>query len=319
MTNVAEERGISPIVIPDLARDLSFKNDVKALITLYSIMRKEKPDIVHTHTAKAGALGRLAAIFAGVPIRIHTFHGHIFDGYFSPLRARFFLWIERILAIFTDKVITVSETVENEIISKLKVASSEKSVVIPLGLELEKYAQCERMKGRFRSQFGITGDTLLVGIVGRLVPIKNHIMFLDAARGIIDKMPDKKVRFVIVGDGELMDDLKRQANRQGLESRVIFAGWIGDLSSICADLDLVALTSLNEGTPVSLIEAMASGKAVIATDVGGVRDLIKDGFNGVLAKSRDIAGFTSGAIALLADEGKRRALGENARASVMAQ
>lgn len=316
MTYLAGEMGVAPIVIPELSREIAPLSDLKAFMELFRIMRREKPDIVHTHTAKAGTLGRLAALCAGVPIRIHTFHGHIFDGYFSPAKERAFLLAERFLARFTDRIITVSELVRDEIVNKLKVVKAAKCVAIPLGFELKRFLACESLSGAFRKELGVGADTLLVGIVGRLVPIKNHAMFLDVAGKVLARGRGLKVKFVIVGDGECGDSLKAQAKLMGLDGHTVFTGWRRDLAAVYADLDIVALTSLNEGTPVSVIEAMASGRSVVATDVGGVADLITDGENGYLAKSNDPEGFSNIVIGLLADRDMRIRLGARGRERV---
>lgn len=317
MTGFARSMGVEPLVVPELGREISLRNDFKAFLKILSIIRRERPDIVHTHTAKAGVLGRLAAVLAGVPVRVHTFHGHVFDGYFSPMKARLFVGIEKFLALFTDKVITVSDRVKNDIIDRLKVAGAEKSSVIPLGLELKTFADCEKSAGRFRKSLGISADTMLVGMVGRLVPIKNHRMFLQIASAIVNHEPRINVKFLIIGDGETRADIERRAGALGLEKCLIFTGWIEDLSGAYADLDVVALTSLNEGTPVSIIEAMASSKAVIATAVGGVTDLITDGYNGIVVDKDDINGFTRGLSGLLKDGALRERLGRRAREFVM--
>jgi len=313
MQYLAAANGVKPIMIPELGRELSLVNDFKTFLRLFEIIRKEKPDIVHTHMAKAGSLGRIAALFCGTPIKIHTFHGHIFDGYFSPVKAKVFLWIERFLALFTDRVIAVSESVKEEIVDKLKVAENKKCVVVPLGLDLKNFLECEKEKGSFRRELGLQDDVLLIGIVGRLVPIKNHEMFLNVAKQILGKNLSAKVMFVIVGDGERREDLKDYAKKLGLEGSLIFTGWRQSLSSVYSDLDIVALTSLNEGTPVSIIEAMASGKPVIATDVGGVKDLIVDGENGFLAKSNDVKDFTDRLTKLIADKEQRSRFGKRGR------
>jgi glycosyltransferase involved in cell wall biosynthesis len=316
MHELAKSNNIKPVMVPTLQRDISICRDIKAFFKLYSIIRKERPDIVHTHTAKAGTLGRLAAVLAGVPVRVHTFHGHVFDGYFNPSRAKVFLLIERFLALFTDRVVTVSSSVRNEIVNKLKIADESKSIVIPLGLDLDKYLRCTAGFGSLRKRFGLGSDAILVGIVGRLVPVKNHKMFLDAALKVIETMPNRDIKFFIVGDGELNEGLKQYASALGLGGKVIFTGWVDDLAGVYSDLDIVALTSLNEGTPVSLIEAMASGKAVIATDVGGVRDIINDGACGVLARSTDVDDFCSKLKGLIRDKEARIRLGANARKTV---
>ncbi len=316
MSYLAAEKGLTPIIVPQLGRDISLYGDFLAFLKIYSILRREKPDIVHTHTAKAGALGRLAALCAGVPIRIHTFHGHVFDGYFSPIKAKAFLWIEKFLAFFTDRLITVSEKVRDEIVDKLKVAAGSKCVVVPLGFELQKFLECEKRKGSFRKDIGVDEKTLLVGIVGRLVPIKNHVMFIDIAKEVLDKKIIPKIKFVIIGDGELRSFLESRSKELGIEKDIIFTGWERDLSSVYADLDVVALTSFNEGTPVSIIEAMASGKPVIATSVGGVADIVEDGKNGFLVKSNDRHEFSEKLIRLLQNEGEKVSFGKVGRERV---
>lgn len=319
MVYFAKSRNVEPVLIPELGREVSFGRDIIAFFKIYNILRRERPEIVHTHTAKAGALGRLAALFAGVPIKVHTFHGHIFDGYFSPLKASIFLWIERLLAVFTDRLIIVSERVRDEMVEKLKVAKSEKCVVIPLGLDLENFFNCGKLKGSFRKQIGVDDDVLLAGIVGRLVPIKNHKMFLDAALKTRAGLRDKKIRFVIVGDGELNDELRRYAGDIGMLEDVIFTGWIEDLAPVYADLDIVALTSLNEGTPVSLIEAMAAGKSIVATDVGGVREILGDQYHALLAARGDVNGFADRMIRLLSNSEERDRFGAYCKANVTAR
>ncbi|MBU1808066.1 MAG: glycosyltransferase family 4 protein [Candidatus Omnitrophica bacterium] len=317
MADFARSKGIDPIVIPGLTREISIKNDFRAFRDIYRLIRKERPDIVHTHMAKAGTLGRFAAIIAGVPVKVHTFHGHVFDGYFNPVKANIFVLIEKLLALFTDKVIMVSERVRADIVNRLKVVSESKSVVIPLGLELDRFAACESEKGSFRKRLGVSPDTLLVGIVGRLVPIKNHRMFLEAAAEMKNSPLWPRVKFVVVGDGEMRGNIEDYAEKLGIKDRLILTGWIEDLAPVYADLDVVALTSLNEGTPVSLIEAMASGRAVISTDVGGVRDLIEDGMNGLLVKSGDAASLSDRLTSLLMDDKLRTELGAKGRGFVI--
>jgi glycosyltransferase involved in cell wall biosynthesis len=211
----------------------------------------------------------------------------------------------------------VSERVKDDIVGRLRVVSGSKSAVIPLGLELDRFACCESERGSFRKRFGIPSDTMLVGIVGRLVPIKNHAMFLSVVKSVKEMARGFRVKYVIVGDGELRHGLERLSEASGIKDDVIFTGWISDLSGVYADLDVVAMTSLNEGTPVSIIEAMASARAVISTDVGGVRDVIEDGANGVLVRTGDVEAFSLKVISLLNDGGLRAALGARGRESVI--
>lgn len=271
MSYYAREKSINPIFVPQLRRKLSVPADISALIKIYKIIRTEQPDIIHTHTAKAGTLGRAAGIlynFLRLPGRkqarlVHTFHGHVFEGYFDRFQTRIFILIERFLAVFTARIVTVSESIKEELIA-LGICKPEKIEVIPLGFELDKFLEIPPPNE----------GALNIGIVGRLVPIKNHRLFLEAAAKVIADNPGTRLSFKVVGDGELRFSLQEYAGRLGISGQVEFLGWQKDLAALYSSLDLVALTSLNEGTPVSLIEAMASSRTVVATDVGGVRDLL---------------------------------------------
>ncbi len=283
MTGEAREQGVAPLIIPELGREISWRHDLAALWKLTRILRRIKPHIVHTHTAKAGFLGRLAAWLAGVPVRVHTFHGHIFHGYFGPRKTKLFLALERWLAWITDRLIVVSESQSNELALKYKIADRSKFEVIPLGFNLKPFEECHR-RGVLRAQLGIPSDAFVVGFVGRLVPVKNPALILDAmelvtAHAQRGSEPESRssteiVHLLIIGGGELEGSLKASVKEKGLERNVSFLGWRRGMAQIYAELDLVALTSANEGTPVALIEAMASGKPYVATDVGGVRDLM---------------------------------------------
>jgi len=312
MAYLAKEKRINPEYLPELTRKIGF-HDVKAFFKLFKLIKKEKPDIVHTHTAKAGALGRVAAFLAGVPVRIHTFHGHVFDGYFSPLKAKFFIMIEKFLGLFTTKTIVVSDRVWKEVVEDFKIVPPKKCVVIKLGFELDKFLESNKHKGYLRKKINVDNDTMLVGIVGRLVPIKNHEMFFNVASELLKDSTIPKIKFVVIGDGERAGYLKDYVAKKGLENAVIFCSWINDIEKAYADLDIVALTSLNEGTPVSLIEAMASGRPVISTDVGGVRDIVREGYNGLLVKSEDVKEFSDKLKSLINDREKRTELGANGR------
>lgn len=315
MTHLAYKMGINTIVIPELKKKISIKNDIIALIKLYKIMRKIKPDIVHTHTAKAGTLGRIAAVLSGVPIKIHTYHGHVFHSYFNRLKTSFFISIERLLARFTDKIITISRRQLEDVETVYKIAPADKCALIPLGLELEPFLS---LGGKEAGK-----STLSVGTVGRLVDVKNHSMFLDVVKKIKTEAPEINVRFVIVGGGILKDRLTSYAKELGIDDSVVFTGYLSELVgpraeliSIYRDLDIVVLTSLNEGTPISLIEGMASGKAVVSTDVGGVRDVVTHGESGLLSPCGDVDGFCRNLLSLLQDKDRRTKIGENGRSFV---
>lgn len=313
MLDLAAQKGVQPQVIPELGREISPLRDWVTLIRLYRLFRDQRPHIVHTHTAKAGTVGRLAARLAGVPIVIHTFHGHVFHDYFGPLQTRVFIRTERCLASLSDRIVAVSEGQRQEL-AAYGVASLDKIAVVPLGFELDGLLNCESLRGQLRRELGISERTALVGIVARLTAIKNHRLFLDAARLIVEA--GQEALFLVVGDGELRSELEAYAAELGLAERVIFTGWRRDLPRIYADLDVVALSSLNEGTPVSLIEAMAAAKPVVATEVGGVSDVVFDKKSGYLVQSKDPEGLAKGILDLLRAPDRAREMGLVGRAAV---
>jgi len=279
MSYLFQDNDKKPTLIPELQRDIRLNMDLKAMIRIFQILEKEKPHIVHTHTAKAGFTARIAVFVYNLIFRrniyiVHTFHGHVFEGYFSNFNTEIFLKIERIIAKFTDVIIAISKTQRKELVGNYKIAPPEKIRTVELGFNLEPFFSCESLKGSFREKLGIDNNRLLIGIIGRLVPIKNHKMFLSSARIFIDENPDIPVNFLIVGDGELREFLTDYCEKMDLNEYVKFCGWIQDVAKVYSDLDILALTSINEGTPVSIIEAMASSVPVIATDAGGVRDLL---------------------------------------------
>ncbi len=312
-----------PLIIRELQREINPAMDIKAFLEIFRILKREDPDIVHTHTAKAGTSARLAAILYNALKRkniqmVHTFHGHVFEGYFSPLKSQMFIWIERLLAIPTDAVVAISRTQKRDLSERFHIASAAKIKTIPLGFNLKPFLQSDMLKGRFRSSLGISDDTLIVGIVGRLVPVKRHVLFLDAARVFLENHPNMKVQFVIIGDGELRKPLERYMKEKGLNEYVRFCGWRRDLPEVYADVDILGLTSLNEGTPVSIIEAMAAATPVISTDAGGVFDLLapkngppaSEGFvvckRGILCHKEDPIGFAKGLAHLVQMDPSRR-------------
>lgn len=293
--------------ITSMKRVISPINDLRAFYNLFTLLKKEKPFIVHTHTAKAGFLGRLAATLAGVPVRVHSFHGHVFHSYFGRVQTKMFILIERFFATFTDKVVVVSDSIKEDICGRFKIADRTRTSVIRLGHDLDRFKGPAPFKGRLRKELGIADDTVLIGSVGRLTAVKNHKMLLDAARIL-----GGNARFVMIGDGELRKELEDYAAKLGLKDSVYFAGWHKEMPDVYADMDIVALTSLNEGTPLALIEAMASGKAVVATSVGGVPDLIIDGKTGLLVRKGDAPAFAKALAGLIADTGFRARLGKEA-------
>ena len=279
MSYFAEQHGVVPVIIPELSRLVSVAGIVKAFGRLLGILGRERPDVVHTHTATAGMVGRVAAVVYNIGARlrgrprcriVHTFHGHVFHGYFSPWRSRALVLIERALARISDRVLTVSESVEHDLVVRYRIAAAPKITVVPLGLDLSWVDEIPAHTGKVRAELGIVPSAVTVGMIGRLTGIKNHeLLFAAAAR-----LGPESIRFVLVGDGERRADLERLRHHLGLEHAVFFAGWQRETARIYADLDVVCLTSKNEGSPVVLIEAMAAGRPIVATRVGGVRDLM---------------------------------------------
>ena len=326
MGYLARERGIEPVIVKELGRELSLRNDWRAFRKIYRIICREAPHIIHTHTAKAGTLGRLAGVVYkitrfGCTVKgegcklVHTFHGHALHSYFGRAKSFVFVWIEKILALFTDKIVTVSESLKNDLVGKFKIAPEKKFSVVELGFELGELLG-----------LSFKGDTdcVNIGIVGRLVPVKNHKMLFRVARRLKEGFSTRssrwtrsnsisRVRFVVIGDGELREELENYVKELGIEDIVEFKGWVRDLRRIYEDLDVVALTSLNEGTPVSIIEAMAAAKPVVATEVGGVSDIVQDGKNGYLVTPDDDGVFRDRLLDLVNDSGKRKRFGEYGR------
>lgn len=299
MAYLAEQRGITPVFLAELGRELSPLRDLVTIFKLWRLMWTYRPDIVHTHTAKAGFVGRTAAWLARVPVRVHTYHGHVFHGYFSPRKTQIFLWPERLTARFSDRLITISPALKDELAAQFKIAPADKFVVVPLGLELSPFAEMPRHCGSFRDRFGIAPDVPLVGIVGRIVPIKNHELFLEMADRVRRTVPD--AHFVIIGDGERR--AKIEAMVDSLNLRVTFTGWLRDLKLVYSDMDALVISSDNEGTPVSLIEALAAGVPVVSTAVGGVPDLLRHGDFGQLVPARDPDALAVAVIRVLSEPG----------------
>src|SRR5215203_3268234 len=290
MSYFAAEAGVTPLYIREMSREISLK-DAVTVWKLFRLFLRERPDIVHTHTAKAGTVGRSAGFLyrwltfgtlVGKPRQcrfVHTYHGHVFHSYYGRRRTQLFLAIERLLArLVTDRLIVISKQQSIEIGEKFRVGRRGQIKVIPLGLDLGLFADHASRRTKFRHELCIPDDAILVGIVGRLTEIKNHQMFLNVAARLkaIDPACRRQgaVRFIVIGDGSLRQDLERQRQSLGLDKDVIFVGGRRDPEYFYPALDVVALTSRNEGTPLTLIEAMANARPVVATSVGGVVDLL---------------------------------------------
>jgi len=317
MSYLARQHRVEPRIIPEIGRELSWRNDLVAFVKLVRLLRELRPQIVHTHTSKAGAIGRAAAIVAGVPIRVHTNHGLTFRGYFGPLKSWVVVWTERLLGRFTDRVVAISERQRHEICDVHHVMPHRRCAMIPLGFDLRPFTVSENRRGELRRALGCPDGRQLVGIVGRLVPIKNHEMFLEAAGQILNVRTD--VGFVIVGDGELRQALERSVHGRALSRHTHFLGWRQDMDAVYADLDVVVLTSIHEGTPVALIEAMAGGRPVVSTDVGGVSDIVEHEKTGLLVSPGDAEGCAQAVLRLLADPSMRERLGREGRKRVLAR
>lgn len=271
MYDLAEREGVVPRFVETLGREIDPRSDLASYREICRIIHEFKPDIVHTHTAKAGALGRLAAHRCKVPVIVHTFHGHVLRGYFGRLKADFYRRVEKQLAKWSTCLVTVSAAARDEL-SSMGVAPPEKFVPIPLGLPLEKFRDAKRLHhGKLRAELGLEDRHYLVGIVARLAPVKNHVEFFEAARRIAPKHPD--FRFIVVGDGPLRQELEADVDALGIRDKVFFLGMRSDLEVIYGDLDLSVLTSKNEGLPVALIESLASGIPTVGSDVGATREL----------------------------------------------
>lgn len=286
MQYFAEKHGVTPLLLPELGRSLNPLRDLSTIWQLYQLMREMQPQVVHTHTAKAGFVGRVAAKLAGVPVIVHTFHGHVFQGYFSPAKTKMFILLERITARLSDTVITLTEGLRRELSEEYGIARRSRITVLPLGLDLEAFARVPRQSGDFRSAHSIAPDVPLIGIVGRLVPIKNHELFLQAAVKVRERLPN--ACFAIIGDGELRAELEATTARLGLTDCVRFVGWVREVAPVYSDLDALVISSRNEGTPVSVIEALSARCPVVTTAVGGLPDLLDQGALGTLVPTEDV-------------------------------
>lgn len=281
MRYFADLQGIQPIYIPLLGGSLNPVSSLLVLLRLYRLIRRLEPDIVHTHLAQAGFTGRIAAWLAGVPVIVHTVHAHVFGGQYDPISTWLFIALERFAASRSDTIITLTQSLRYELVERYRIARYGRITILPLGLDLNALAQTPRKMGAFRREWSIPPDAPLIGIVGQLSVVKNHALFLQAAALIRAQVPD--ARFVIVGDGELRHDLEAQTRALNLHDAVIFTGWLRDLPLLYSDLDVLVNSSISEGTPTPIIEALTAGCPVVATAVGGVPDLLDHGRLGRLA------------------------------------
>ena len=337
MSYVAAAAGVEPVILSEMSREISLRDFVTAW-KLYRLMLRERPRLVHTHTAKAGGVGRAAGIMyrwltptalAGRPRQcrfVHTYHGHVFHSYYGALKTKIFLVIEKMLARMTDRIIVISEQQRREINEHFHLGRREQFAVIPLGIDLDVYAGWEARRTKLREEISAGDDDLIIGIVGRLTEVKNHGLFLEAA-ALLKKISTQRLKFLVIGDGARRSELESQARQLGIANDVEFLGTRDDPENFYPALDVVALTSLNEGTPLSVIEGMANSRAVIATGVGGVIDLLGpevevfDGYTirerGISVRSSDAEGFAKGMKRLIDDAALRDELGGRGREFVL--
>ena len=309
---ILEKYDLKPIIVDEMMRELDIKNDWKAYWKIRKIIEEYKPDIVHTHAAKAGTVGRLAAYHCKVPVIIHTFHGHVFHSYFGKLKTLFFKTIERFLAARSTVIIAISEKQKEELSLIHKIAKPEKFRIVRLGFDLQKFQdqQAEKRKS-FRDKYLLDEEEIAIGIIGRLVPVKNHHLFFDAIKHVAANT-HKKVRAFIIGDGESREELLQYCTDSQLKyveflkveekSLVTFTSWIKDVDWALAGLDIVCLTSFNEGTPVSLIEAQAANKPIVSTKVGGIENVVLENETAFLHVIDDTQGFNSSLLKLVDNE-----------------
>ncbi len=312
---LAQRYGATRRVVPGLRPALNPASDLRALVSLMRTIRRFRPDVVHTHTAKAGALGRLAAIITpGVrPVIVHTYHGHVLSGYFGRALNAIYRNIERLLAMKSDCLIGVSTATVEELV-ELRVAPARKFRAIPIGLDLERLLAVERSEGApLRAKLGVGADDVLAVFVGRLVPIKRVDLLIEAVA--LARATEQRLRVAIVGDGELRCALEQQSSRLGMREAVRFLGFRRDLAAIAAASDLAVLASDNEGTPVALIEAAAAGLPMVATNVGGVPDIVTPA-TGILVARGNTRAFADALLRLTNDRGSRNRLGLAAREHV---
>jgi len=315
---ILKNLGLKPIIIPEMKREISLINDRIAYNKIKKIIREFKPDIVHTHASKAGTIGRLAAHACDVPVIVHTFHGHIFHSYFGKAKTSVFKSIERRLAKKSHAIIAISEKQKMELAVEHKICPAEKISVIPLGFDLSRFRENQAEKRKlFRDEYSISDNEVAIVIVGRLVPIKNHPMFLRGLKLALEKTK-VPVRAFIVGDGEERANLETLASSLGFDfatekksgKKVLtFTSWIKDVDRVLAGSDFVCLTSWNEGTPVSLIEGQAAGKPIVTTRVGGVENVVSPGKTALLCETDDEKGFAELLTELIGDAEKRTAMG----------
>lgn len=293
--------------------------DLLAFFHVLIAIVRYKPHVVHTHGAKPGFAGRLAAWIAGVPVIIHTFHGHVFHSYFSKRISGFIVWLERLAGEITTYAIALSDSQKNELVNQYKILAATKITVVPLGFAFEEDRDDSALRQNFRKKYNLHDRDIAIGIIGRIVPVKNHSFFVKVIHHILSSGGQNLPAFFIVGDGELREHVEDELRQQNItfgkeaissETKVVFTSWLTDINEVMNGLDIVVLTSLNEGTPLSIIEAQFFKKPVVAADVGGVKDSMEDGLTGFLVEKNDLISFCKKLTLLINDELLRNTMGK---------
>lgn len=312
--------GIVPVIVPEMKRAIHPVNDIIAYRKIVQIIKEFKPDIVHTHASKAGMLGRIAASCLKVPIVLHTFHGHVFHSYFNPVSTEFFKSLERSLAAKSTRIIAISEKQKQELCFEHHICEAKKLEVIPLGFDLTRFKEnVSEKRKKFRLQYNIDDNEVAIGIIGRIVPVKNHPFFLRAIKQVLEKTT-QKIRVFIVGNGEDFEKVRLLAeelnldyicsDRIGQKASITFTSWIKEIDYVNSGMDIIALTSLNEGTPVSLIEAQAANKPIVSTRVGGIEDVVLQDKTAILIENGNQQMYVNALLDLIENEDKRNIMGQ---------
>jgi len=305
--------------ISHLRRSVNPFTDIIAFARLVYTIIRFKPHIVHTHGAKSGFLGRVAAWVCKVPVIVHTFHGHFFHSYFSKNISRFIAAVERRTGKITTAAVALSIAQKKELVEEYKILPASKIAIIPLGFAYEANNNQSYLRNAFRNKYGLQNKDIAIAIIGRIVPIKNHLFFIQVIKEIRSSNVSSRAAFFIIGDGQLRKQVEDELSKQQIlfnhekitrESRVVFTSWITNINEVMNGLDIVTLTSLNEGTPLSIIEAQFFKKPVVSTNVGGVKDTMEDAKTGFLVQKDDVKSFSEKITLLISNEDLRVRMGE---------
>lgn len=311
---------INIVPVRTLNNSYNIFQDFVAINFISKWLKKEQVQLVHTHGSKAGFVGRIAAKNSKIPITIHTYHGHFFHSYFGKIKTGLFILLERYLSKITTHLITLSNSQLNDICNVYKISNTNKTSIIQLGIQPDNFIiDKEKKRNNFRDRFKLTSNQIAIGIVGRLAPIKNHYLFIDAALLLL-KNNKTNIVFFIVGDGEKTNTVKKYLSHQlkiafgNLNDlhHFVFTSWYTEIEEVQNGLDIVVLTSSNEGTPLSIIEAQVCGKPVVVTNVGGVSDTVINNETGFVVENNNSAIIASKLKDLINDEALRLKLGQKA-------